>query len=43
MSRDAPAAGIGVRGTVGQATCHRFPARALTAFAVARLEARFGR
>jgi aminoglycoside 3-N-acetyltransferase len=42
MARDALAAGIGVRGTVGAADCHLFPARELTAFAVAWIEARFG-
>jgi aminoglycoside 3-N-acetyltransferase len=41
IARDALAAGIGVAGRVGDAGCHLFPARELTAFAVAWLEARF--
>lgn len=40
--QDALAAGIGVRGHVGHAESHLFPAAELTAFAVAWLEARFG-
>ncbi|HEY8467851.1 MAG TPA: aminoglycoside 3-N-acetyltransferase [Solirubrobacterales bacterium] len=43
IARDALAAGIGTRGKVGEATCHLFEARALTEFAVAWLEERFGR
>ena len=43
IARDALAAGVGVRGTVGAAECHLFPAPELTAFAVAWIEARFGR
>jgi aminoglycoside 3-N-acetyltransferase len=35
-------AGIGTSATVGRATAYRFPARALTRFAVAWLEQRFG-
>lgn len=42
IARDALAAGVGVRGIVGEAECHLFPARALTAFAVDWIEARFG-
>jgi aminoglycoside 3-N-acetyltransferase len=42
LARDALAAGIGVRGSVGAAECHLFPAVELTAFAVAWIEARFG-
>ena len=42
IARDALAAGIGVRGFVGAAECHLFPARELTEFAVAWIEARFG-
>jgi aminoglycoside 3-N-acetyltransferase len=34
-------AGIGTRGTVGQATCHLFPAPELVAFATAWLDQRF--
>jgi len=41
--RAALAAGIGVRGLVGEAESHLFPAPELTAFAVAWLEERFGR
>jgi aminoglycoside 3-N-acetyltransferase len=41
IARDALAAGIGLRGRVGAADCHLFPARELTQFAVAWLEARF--
>jgi aminoglycoside 3-N-acetyltransferase len=37
----ALAAGIGVRGSVGTAICHRFEARELTAFAVSWLQERF--
>ena len=43
IARDALAAGIGVAGRVGNADCHLFPARALTAFGVAWLEDRFRR
>jgi aminoglycoside 3-N-acetyltransferase len=39
----ALAAGIGVRGEVGQAACHLFEAAELTGFAVAWMEERFGR
>jgi aminoglycoside 3-N-acetyltransferase len=42
IARAALAAGIGVRGLVGSAESHLFPARELTAFAVAWLEQRFG-
>jgi aminoglycoside 3-N-acetyltransferase len=42
IAQAALAAGIGVRGPVGQADCHLFPAPELTAFAVAWLEERFG-
>jgi aminoglycoside 3-N-acetyltransferase len=38
----ALAAGIGIRGRVGQAACHLFDAAQLTGFAVSWLEARFG-
>jgi aminoglycoside 3-N-acetyltransferase len=41
IARDALAAGIGVAGRVGDAECHLFPARELTAFGVAWLEQRF--
>src|SRR5262245_37186187 len=43
IARDALAAGVGVRGQVGAAECHLFPAAELTAFAVAWIERRFGR
>lgn len=42
IGREALAAGIGARGTVGAAGCHLFEARELTAFAVAWMEERFG-
>ncbi|MFL5825208.1 MAG: aminoglycoside 3-N-acetyltransferase [Thermoleophilaceae bacterium] len=42
IGRAALAAGIGVRGMVGQAESHLFPAAKLTAFAVEWLEERFG-
>jgi aminoglycoside 3-N-acetyltransferase len=42
IARDALAAGIGVRGQVGAADCHLFPAPELTRFAVAWIEERFG-
>ena len=42
IARDALAAGVGVRGTVGAAECHLFPAAELVEFAVAWIEARFG-
>jgi len=42
ITADALAAGVGRRGTVGEATAHLFPAAALTAFAVRWLEERFG-
>jgi aminoglycoside 3-N-acetyltransferase len=41
IARAALEAGIGVRGRVGAAECHLFPAAELTAFAVAWLEERF--
>jgi len=42
IARAALDAGIGVRGLVGQAQSHLFPAAELTAFAVEWLEERFG-
>jgi aminoglycoside 3-N-acetyltransferase len=42
IAREALAAGIGVHGAVGAAESHLFPARELTAFAVAWMEERFG-
>jgi aminoglycoside 3-N-acetyltransferase len=42
IARAALAAGAGVRGRVGEAECHLFDARELTAFAVAWMEERFG-
>jgi aminoglycoside 3-N-acetyltransferase len=42
IARAALDAGIGVRGTVGEARAHRFPARELVRFAVRWLEDRFG-
>ena len=42
IARDALAAGVGVRGRVGAAECHLFPAAELVAFAVAWIEERFG-
>lgn len=42
IARAALAAGIGVSGRVGEAQSHLFGARALTAFAVAWMEERFG-
>jgi aminoglycoside 3-N-acetyltransferase len=42
IARAALAAGVGGRALVGQAESHLFPARELTAFAVAWLEERFG-
>jgi len=42
IARAALAAGIGVRGHVGQAESHLVPAPELTAFAVSWIEARFG-
>jgi aminoglycoside 3-N-acetyltransferase len=42
IAREALAAGVGVRGKVGLAESHLFPARDLTAFAVRWIEARFG-
>jgi aminoglycoside 3-N-acetyltransferase len=42
IARAALAAGIGVRGQVGQADSHLFPARELTGFAVSWIEERFG-
>jgi aminoglycoside 3-N-acetyltransferase len=41
IAREALAAGIGVRGPVGESESHVFPAGELTAFAVAWLEERF--
>ena len=41
IGEEALAAGIGHRGTVGEATCHLFPARELTEFGVSWMEARF--
>ena len=43
IARAALDAGIGRRGVVGEGECHLFGARALTQFAVAWLEERFGR
>jgi aminoglycoside 3-N-acetyltransferase len=42
IARAALTAGIGVRGDVGQAESHLFPAADLTAFAVSWIEDRFG-
>jgi aminoglycoside 3-N-acetyltransferase len=42
IARDALAAGIGVRGQVGAAECHLFPAADLTRFAVGWIDERFG-
>jgi aminoglycoside 3-N-acetyltransferase len=42
IARAALDAGVGVRGRVGAAECHLFPARELVAFAVAWIEERFG-
>jgi aminoglycoside 3-N-acetyltransferase len=42
IARAALGAGIGVRGRVGEGESHVFPARELTAFAVAWMEERFG-
>lgn len=42
IAGEALAAGIGVRGTVGAAECHLFPARELVRFAVAWIDERFG-
>jgi aminoglycoside 3-N-acetyltransferase len=42
IAEAALAAGVGCRGTVGVATAHLFPAGALTRFAVAWIERRFG-
>ena len=42
IARDALAAGIGVRGQVGSAECHLFPAADLTRFAVGWIDERFG-
>lgn len=41
IAQAALAGGIGVRGHVGQAESHLFPARELTAFAVSWIEDRF--
>jgi aminoglycoside 3-N-acetyltransferase len=43
IARDALGAGVGVRGEVGAAQCHLFPARELVAFAVSWIERKFGR
>jgi aminoglycoside 3-N-acetyltransferase len=43
IAREALAAGAGTRGRVGEAECHLFAARGLTAFAVGWIEERFGR
>jgi aminoglycoside 3-N-acetyltransferase len=43
IARDALAAGLGVRGLVGTAESHLFPARDLTSFAASWIEARFAR
>ena len=42
IGREAIEAGIGVRGTVGEAECVLYPARELAAFGAAWIEARFG-
>jgi aminoglycoside 3-N-acetyltransferase len=42
IARDALEAGIGVRGLVGSAESHLFPAPELTSFAVSWIEERFG-
>jgi len=42
IARAALDGGIGTRGSVGEAECHLFGARELTAFAVAWIEERFG-
>jgi aminoglycoside 3-N-acetyltransferase len=42
IAREALAAGVGVRGQVGAAECHLFPARELVAFGVEWIERRFG-
>jgi aminoglycoside 3-N-acetyltransferase len=42
IARDALAAGVGVRGQVGAAECHLFPAAELVRFAVAWIDERFG-
>jgi len=42
IARAALAEGVGVRGRVGDSDSHLFPAAALTAFAVAWMERRFG-
>src|SRR5262245_25562703 len=42
IARAALAAGVGIRGLVGQAESHLFPARELTAFAVAWIDRRSG-
>jgi aminoglycoside 3-N-acetyltransferase len=42
IAREALAAGIGIRGRVGEGESHLFPARELTAFAAEWMEARFG-
>jgi aminoglycoside 3-N-acetyltransferase len=42
IARDALAAGVGVRGVVGAAECHLFPAAELVRFAVAWIDQRFG-
>jgi aminoglycoside 3-N-acetyltransferase len=42
IAADALQAGIGIKGRVGEAGCHLFPAPELTAFAKAWMEKRFG-
>jgi aminoglycoside 3-N-acetyltransferase len=42
IAREALGAGVGVRGQVGAAECHLFPARELVAFGVEWIERRFG-
>jgi aminoglycoside 3-N-acetyltransferase len=42
IANDALSAGIGIRGQVGAADCHLFPAGELTAFAVSWIDERFG-
>ena len=42
IARDALAAGIGTRGSVGAAECHLFPAAELVEIAVAWIDERFG-
>lgn len=42
ISKAALASKIGVRGRIGEAQSHLFPARELTAFAISWIEERFG-